>query len=275
MNDKDNKFINAINTIITNFENIKFVQSNNIESLISSCKLIENDINKIKSDNRLLKIGIIGKMKAGKSSFVNALLFDGNNILPTAATPKTANLTRINFGEKEYIKVTFYNEDEWKNIEDKAYKFKSIKEEENKIQAKDDEMYNQNLINPNTPFYKELESSYEIYNMIFTKNRKGILDKLGKEEILGENEASAIGEIMNAYVGEDGIYTPIVKNVEVYIKVNDEDLKDIQIVDTPGLDDTVLSRSLVTEIFLSECHVVFVLSQSSSFLDASDMQLII
>ena len=42
-----------------------------------------------------LRIGIMGRVKAGKSTFLNALLFDGQPVLPQAATPKTANLTRI------------------------------------------------------------------------------------------------------------------------------------------------------------------------------------
>ena len=35
-----------------------------------------------------LNIGIMGQVKAGKSTFLNALLFDGRPILPEAATPR-------------------------------------------------------------------------------------------------------------------------------------------------------------------------------------------
>ena len=40
--------------------------------------------------NRVLRLVIAGNIKVGKSSFLNALLFDGKNILPQAATPMTA-----------------------------------------------------------------------------------------------------------------------------------------------------------------------------------------
>ena len=48
----------------------------------------------------VLRIGIVGQVKAGKSSFINALLFDGNDILPKASTPMTAALTVIKYSEK-------------------------------------------------------------------------------------------------------------------------------------------------------------------------------
>ena len=43
--------------------------------------------------NRLMNIGIVGRVKAGKSSLLNALVFDGEPILPKAATPRLVALT--------------------------------------------------------------------------------------------------------------------------------------------------------------------------------------
>lgn len=67
-----------------------------------------------------LRIGIMGQVKAGKSSFLNALLFDGAPVLPEAATPKTANLTRISYGERPTLTVSFYSLPEWQEIEQQA-----------------------------------------------------------------------------------------------------------------------------------------------------------
>ncbi|WP_273660677.1 dynamin family protein [Pseudomonas aeruginosa] len=49
----------------------------------------------LQNENRLMNIGIVGRVKAGKSSLLNALVFDGEPILPKAATPMTAALTTI------------------------------------------------------------------------------------------------------------------------------------------------------------------------------------
>ena len=85
---------------------------------------IENDflteLQRIEADEQHLSIGIMGQVKAGKSSFLNALLFDGKPILPEAATPKTANLTRIAYGEHPHLTVHYYSPQEWQEIEDDA-----------------------------------------------------------------------------------------------------------------------------------------------------------
>ena len=75
-------------------------------------KLIENF--KIKTEdfyreNRKLNIGVVGQVKAGKSSFLNTLLFDGEEILPKASTPKTATLTRMEYSEHNRIQVEYYS----------------------------------------------------------------------------------------------------------------------------------------------------------------------
>lgn len=65
-----------------------------------------------KLDNDVLIIGVIGQMKAGKSTFLNAFVFE-RDVLPAATTPMTAALTVITYGPEEKIEVEFYNSEEW------------------------------------------------------------------------------------------------------------------------------------------------------------------
>ena len=65
-----------------------------------------------KLDNDTLVIGVIGQMKCGKSTFLNAFVFE-DDILPAATTPMTAALSVIKYGEKKRIVAEFYNQDEW------------------------------------------------------------------------------------------------------------------------------------------------------------------
>ena len=65
------------------------LEDNNVPSVEDIRKDYEN---KTKKD-RLLRIGIVGAVKAGKSSLLNSLFFKGQDILPKAATPMTAALT--------------------------------------------------------------------------------------------------------------------------------------------------------------------------------------
>ena len=77
-------------------------------------------------DNSILKIGIVGQVKAGKSSFLNSLFFNGENVLPRASTPMTAGLTVLRYGEKNEFEVEYYNREEWQTFEYKAKQYDEL-----------------------------------------------------------------------------------------------------------------------------------------------------
>jgi hypothetical protein len=99
------------------------------------------------------------------------------------------------------------------------------------------------------------------------------------EEILARGsircEAATVDELvgqLNDYVGSDGRYTPLVAETELELPV--ETLRDIEIVDTPGMNDPVLSRTDKTREYMAKCDVVFFLSRASQFLDETDQLLL-
>ena len=77
---------------------------------------LKRDIQTAQQQSRKLSIGIIGAMKAGKSSFLNAFLFEGKPLLPKAATPMTAALTKISYSSSPGARVHFYNREDWSTI---------------------------------------------------------------------------------------------------------------------------------------------------------------
>ena len=192
-------------------------------------------------ENRKLNIGVVGQVKAGKSSFPNTLLFNGQEILPKAATPKTATLTKMEYAEENVIQIEYYSPEEWDVLEDNAQL------------DLDDEIYT---------------SAREIVDMV---KRNGIDPRPYLERGSDRIEFSSYEELiagLNDYVGEDGKYTPIVKAVILYM--NKEEFRGLSIVDTPGLNDPIASRTIRTKEFIEVCDVVFFLSQAGSFLDKSD-----
>jgi len=201
---------------------------------------------KIKTDdfyreNRKLNIGVVGQVKAGKSSFLNTLLFEGKDILPKASTPKTATLTKMEYSKENIIQVEYYSPDEWSVLK------------ENAAVDLEDEIYT---------------SAREIVAMV---KQNGVdpypyLEK-GGDRIAFDTYEDLISSL-NDFVGEDGTYTPIVKAVTLFL--NKEEFKGLSIVDTPGLNDPIASRTIRTKEFMELCDVVFFLSQSGSFLDKSD-----
>lgn len=207
-------------------------------------KLIDNF--KIKTEdfyreNRKLNIGVVGQVKAGKSSFLNTLLFEGKEILPKASTPKTATLTKMEYSEENIIQIEYYSPDEWEVLEDNA------------VVDLDDEIYT---------------SAREIVDMV---KRNGVNPHQYLEKGFDRIEFESYEELitsLNDYVGEDGKFTPIVKAVTLFL--NKEEFRGLSIVDTPGLNDPIASRTIRTKEFMEVCDVVFFLSQSGSFLDKSD-----
>ena len=87
--------LNKLNQLITNIEPWQDKFTTEIDQLKHIKTLYSDKLERFSQEEQTLNIAIMGQVKAGKSSFLNALLFDGNPILPEAATPKTANLTRI------------------------------------------------------------------------------------------------------------------------------------------------------------------------------------
>ena len=78
----------------------------------------DKDVQKIDEllNNDKIKIAIIGQMKAGKSTFIDSLIFK-DTFLPTAATPMTAALSKIEYGDRDSYEVTFFNNKEFEDME--------------------------------------------------------------------------------------------------------------------------------------------------------------
>lgn len=217
---------------------------------------------RLKRDNEILKIGVVGQVKAGKSSFLNSLLFEGENVLPRASTPMTAGLTVLEYGEKNVFSVEYYTAREWEKFEDKAKEY-------------DDFVNNVKSINPaltdeeaakiaNVP--DELSAAKELISRC-TRVAKGKVGKASEENDF--TDIKDLQDILENFVGADGQFTSVVKSLT--IRLNDERLKGMRIVDTPGVNDPVVSREHRTREFLRECHGVFFLSFASRFFDSTDV----
>ncbi|WP_025445253.1 dynamin family protein [Helicobacter pylori] len=59
----------------------------------------------------------------------------------------------------------------------------------------------------------------------------------------------------------------------VRISLNNPNLKDLEVIDTPGVNDPIASREECTKALLKDCDVVFIVSPSNQFLTDSDMSL--
>ncbi len=233
-------------------------------------KQYENTIN----ESRRLRIAIIGQVKAGKSSFLNTFLFDGEEVLPKAATPKTANLTVIRHSEDCRVEIEFYNQSDWDRLISSADNYRSIKVKYDVWMADSNKQGKSIPTNPNSSVVASFKAAFE---MVETAKKNGLdIASLieSKRKIINFEDTSLMRKQLNEYVGEDGKLTPITKAVCLY--VNEPRLMDLEIVDTPGLNDPVPARTERTREMLKTTDVAFFLSQTGgSFFDANDVNLLV
>ena len=64
---------------------------------------------------------------------------------------------------------------------------------------------------------------------------------------------------------------PLTKSVKISLPL--ESLQNVEIVDTPGVNDPVVSREERTRKILKECDVIFIVSPAGQFMSSEDMEL--
>lgn len=245
MTGKNNELLIQLNQLCDALSPIKSRFEVEVQDIFSLQKDYVEKLQRFSEQEQQLSIGIMGQVKAGKSSFLNALLFDGAPVLPEAATPKTANLTRITYAGTPELIVTYYTHEEWADI---IHAGNSDGDGMEVRVAKD---------------------------LVDTLKQAGIDPseklKLGTE-CINARSVEELMVVMNDFVGNDGRYTALVKMTELRLPL--EGMNGFNVVDTPGLNDPVTSRTQKTREYMANCDVVFYLSRCSQFLDSSDVALL-
>ena len=218
---------------------------------VRNIRQIEQDLKPYSSDllkkNRLLRLGIIGQIKSGKSSLLNLLLFDGQEVLPKAATPMTASLTHIVKSDQDEIEVEYYSHKDWQKIKHHANEYEKQKGTSEPAEF--------------------MKASHELVEMV-EKRRLKVDPHLGKTEVLPISISELNGKLREL-VGSEGKMTPLVKSIT--IRCSSQGLLDVDIVDTPGINDPIASRSRETKNFLKQCDVVLQLSSAPQFMESPDV----
>lgn len=239
---------------------------------------------------RVLRIGIIGRVKAGKSSMLNALLFNGNDILPKAATPMTAALTIMEYSENVSAEVDFFTQQDIDEIKVKYDLFQKAldskvkeKELENAERIKKKKGVNSLSVEEQQECRNKAKSqaeremkddpsfaSYDQYRRI--KESGKLLSDLEQYRTISAGSVEELmNGVLNQFVGSSGAFMPFTKSVTLHIP--EKGLQGLQIIDTPGINDPVTSRGERTEQLLQDCDVVLIVSPSGQFLSSEDTDL--
>lgn len=196
-----------------------------------------------RAEEQKLTIGVIGQMKAGKSTFLNSFIF-GDTILPAATSPMTASLSYITYGPEKKLVAEFYTPDEWAELRNTAQ----------------------------LPIEEGQESTAQGSKI---KAAQELVAKAGKisqiNSLLGKTKEDSFSNLID-YVGADGKYIAITKAVTLYYPL--EYLKGVEIVDTPGFNDPIVSREERTRQFLKQADVSLLLLYAGRAFDASDRDIL-
>ena len=209
------------------------------EHSIPSAEDLQADLTSIEDEDRLLKIGIVGRVKSGKSSLLNALIFDGQRILPEAAIPMTAALTTLSHGETLSAEVEFFTpkdiddikkrHDEYNNQLDQHYKEflaqekrkearssgESLRQNNKKSQSRTSEERARSKATREMRDKVELSAAHEQYTKM-TNTKLSIRDRdLEKNPLLTFGSLSELRSQLDDYVGADGRYMPFTKSVNI------------------------------------------------------------
>lgn len=232
---------------------------------------------------RDLKIGILGRVKAGKSSLLNALVFKGQNVLPKAATPMTAALTVLEYGDRFEASIEYYSQDEIETIKSNHATCQKILEDhqnakftelkQNNRKGESDSELQESARKDAIKKLKDEVSLYAYYEQYEQIKQSGInASSIGEKEILTCSSYDELNEKLKNYVGSSGEYTPFTKSIT--LKLNEEMLKDVKIIDTPGVNDPIVSREDRTKELIAKCDVVFLVSPAGQFLNDVDLELL-
>ncbi|WRA18392.1 dynamin family protein [Helicobacter pylori] len=270
---------------------------------------LEKTLKEMQAEDRDLKVGIIGRVKVGKSSLLNALIFEGVEVLPKAATPMTASLTILKYAQTLSAEVEFYSPKdiaELKNEHERYVReFNRIVDEEVKKQKEKQSLSNRakegikslgnkfsRNKNPNEAPKENILSDEEIvkraeriaknelekdtklvssYDQCEKMKKSGSLNTKNLDPRIQANSLQELNQKLLQFVGANGKYMPCTKAVQ--ISLNNPNLKDLEVIDTPGVNDPIASREERTKALLKDCDVVFIVSPSNQFLTESDMGL--
>ena len=177
-----------------------------------------------KCANPEFHIALVGAIKAGKSTLINAVL--GEELASTEVTPETAALTKFRRSNgKDYVKVSFYSKTEWDLLWKSASGVSDSK------------------------FMQE-------YQMLHAEQEKA--QWVGKPAIHAECDSKdELKETIKKWTSSQSATHYFVKEVEVGLQKFDLP-EGVVLVDTPGLNDAVAYRSDITKNYIDRANAVFV-----------------
>lgn len=200
---------------------IQEIKGNSATTFDTQLTQLQMDVDNIRKD--VFRLMIVGEAKSGKSTFINAYL--GKEILPMDVKQCSSAIVEIRYGQKFVLNAT-YADGRRKTISDEKEIEQFLKENA----ALDDEYrdipvgtINLQLIIPNRGKRIAKSEISELLKMVADDNLYKLPQAVYNQKIMSYIEA------------KNPHWQDLVQKIEIKYPFEDEDLKGIQIVDTPGV----------------------------------------
>ena len=259
--------------MITNFKQVKedvlsqYDSFNDIlneivrfDGSVSEASLIalQNQAKNIRDDKFLLMV--VGEAKSGKSTFINAYL--GKEILPMDVMQCTSAIVEIRYG-KRFVLTATYADDRQETYEDEE-KIKKFLIENASL---DDEYRDIPVPTINIEILMKkrgkMPRDYEI---------KELMQGIANENLYKLSESEYEAKVRKYIAEKTPIWTDIVKMIVIQYPFEDEDLRGIEIVDTPGVNADGRVGEITHEYIAKANAVMFLKPIVGSALEATSFK---
>lgn len=255
------KLREELSSVISTIQSVeRHLRSKSNESMLGVGVACEESANKLKdliANNRVpdtYKVAIVGRFKAGKSSFVNELL--EVRLAGEDTSPETAAVTTFSHGQQVEAVIKLVSKEEWVSQK------KLFEEDPSHVDAHRAKVWHS---------FTKPKKTNEGQEIVFDLNQieSELLQQTSGEvliclESIGDKKAErTFREKLKEFTTANKPYHCLVKSIQ--IKTPAPMLQDgVQLIDTPGLDDTERFRVSLTEESVQDVDSILFLTKSGA-----------
>lgn len=215
-------------------------------------------------DQQVCTIAVVGQIKAGKSSFINALV-GRPDFLPTHLNPSTTAITRLHFNQPsqsgDAAVFHFFNEEQWRELASGTGPLREL---------------TQRMV----PGFEPALLRQSVFAVMSRAESRLGADYM---QLLGRSHAFAVIEpaTLMKYVcvgplgdpGDVGLYSEVTRSADLYFDDGPFAFP-VTLVDTPGTSDPFLVRDEITRRSLDKADAYVVVLSAHQPLSDGDLSLL-
>jgi len=215
---------------------------------------------------QVCRIAVVGQIKSGKSSFVNAFT-QRANMLPTDVNPWTTAVTHIHFRQNDRPagagSFTFFGEDEWARLADSGGKLRELTER--LVPGFEPELLRQQVQTLQRRAAARLGPEY-----------RHLLGKAHDFDVVTDDVLKryvCAGEGLSGEAADVGQFSDLTKSADIYCDGGPFSFP-ATIIDTPGTNDPFLLRDEITRRSLEAADIYIVVLTARQPLSEADVALL-